>query len=227
MDDPLDDSCSNTETESDDDMEPAKLVEKYISLQSSLCKLQPEMVQFGNQRRRGLKSAAKNGLTKTGSSTPRIARIVGRIKRIQSDILFDQDEADNKWRALQNDLAKEVAERKRLHLDSEPSSAGVFDGDKSSGKDPHFEVKSTSVPSTEDTIIMVGDLFSAVPDSSIDTWAGTTKLTSTEPGGTTGVVKDYGKWSGQSPRRIFEEACKARYKYWNIRYQCHYCLYTT
>ena len=212
VDRPADNSSSNTDTESDDNMEPDKLLEKYISLQKSLYRLQPDMVSRGNQKRRGLKSAATKDLTKIDGSTPKIARIVARIKSIQSDILFDQDEADSKWAALQNNLAKEAAERKRLHLGSETSSADVLNSNLSSENGPYSETTSTSAPSKADAMNMVGDFFSAVSDSNIDMRTGAAKGASTEADSTTVVMKDFGKWTGQSPRRIFEEACKARLK---------------
>ena len=209
MDRPLDHSSRNTETESDEDVEPVKLVEQYISLQQKLYRLQPDMVRRGIQKRKGLKSTARNNPTNIAASTPEVARIIRRVKKIQSDILFDQSEADDEWAAVQIDLIKEAAERKRLQLESTPALVNVKDNIESSENNSTPETASTFAPAEEDNMIMVGDLFSVLPNSSVDK---STPEPGTELDSTTVVVTDFGEWTGQSPRRIFEEACKARYR---------------
>lgn len=210
MDHPFENTSGSTDTESDDEIEPAKLVDKYISLRKRLYKLQPNHSQPGNEKRKGFKSRAKNDQTPEEAIRPEIASIVSKMSSIDSDILFDRDEADRKWDVIQNDLAKEAAERRKLHLDKLTTSLDISHGNDVSKKDLHSDTASTSTTTEEDNLGMVGDLFSMIPESTIDTNTGAASVTCTGSDGTAIFVRDFGKWTGQSPRRIFEEACKAR-----------------
>ena len=210
MDHPFENTSDFTEVESDDDIEPAKLVDKYISLRKRLCQILPNHLQPGSEKRKGFKSTAKSDQTQEEGLRPETASIISKMNSIDSDILFDRGEADRRWVVIQNDLAKEAAERRKLHLDNGTSPLGISRGNDMSKKDLHSDTASTSTVTEDDNLDMVRDLFSMIPASTIDTDTGPASMTSTGSDGTAIVVTDFGKWTGQSPRRIFEEACKAR-----------------
>ncbi len=201
---------NNTDTESDVDIEPGKLVERYISLKTRLHKLQPPLPGHGNQKR-NIRSATKSDHRHHEAATPEATKIIRKINGLNSDILFDRDEANKRWTLVQNDLARNAAERKRFHLDSEVRSANFSNNHDLSESDNHSETASISALSEEDSMDMIGDLFSTVSEGTTDADTGITNVTNSAPDGTAIVVRDFGKWGGLSPHRIFEEACKARY----------------
>ncbi len=204
-------SPNNTDTESDDDVEPDKLVEKYISLQTRLYKLQPDLVQRGNKKPPNIKSTTKGDHGSNATSRLEATRVLGKMNVIDSDILFDRDEANRRWALVQNDLTKEAAERKKFQLDNEARSADLPNAYGSLESGPHAGTVSTSALSEEDPMDMVGGLFSTIPESATDAETRATNITSIVPEHTSIVLRDFGKWTGLSPRRILEEACKARY----------------
>lgn len=206
---PFENISNDTATESDDEIEPGKLVEKYISLKTRLHKLQPPLPAHGYQKRE-IKSATKSDHRHHEGATPEASKIIRKINGLNSDILFDRDEANKRWALVQNDLARNAAERRRFHLDAEVTSADVSKDHGLSESDTHSETASISALSGADPMDMVRDLFSTV-SSTIDADTGTINITNSAPDGTAIIVRDFGKWGGLSPHRILEEACKARY----------------
>lgn len=207
----FEDTSNNTDTESDDNFEPGKLVERYISFKTRLQKLQPELSEPGT-RKRNIRSATKSDHSNHEAPTPEATKIMRKINDLNSDILFDRDEASKQWTLVQNELAREAAERRKFHLDNEVRSANVANDHDLLESDHHSETASISALSEEDPMGMVGDLFSIVSGSTTDADTVFTKVTKTAPDGTAVVVvRDFGKWTGLSPHRILEEACKARY----------------
>ena len=203
-------SPTNTDTESDDNIQPEKLVESYVILQTRLYRLQPDIFELRNQKRKNFEYMTKNNRPQIKHPNTKVARILRKMNDIDADILFDRKEADRKWGSIQNDLAREVAERKKLNLGNGISSAGVSNDHDSPESNPHSDAASISAISEEDPMGMVGELFSTIPESTTDSKTGATSMTSTNQDGTVTIVRDFGTWTGLNPRRIFEEACKAR-----------------
>ena len=203
VDESPEDNPSNTSADSDDDIEPAKLVEKYLSLQWRLYSLQPELVQIGHQKQRGSKSTTKMYRPNIEPSTSEAARILRRINVINSDVLFDRDEANERWILAQNDLAREASERRRLQLDNGSKPAGGRNAQILSAVSP-------SALSEDGAMDMFGDLFSTIPESATGADTGISTMASTSPHGAAVTIRDFGKWTGLGPHRILEEACKAR-----------------
>lgn len=142
---------------------------------------------------------------KAMESSPDIAQLLAKINKIESDILFDRNEANSRWTEMEKNLAKEAAERKRFQLD----------------RDSKVKTETATVPLSkptellrteedEDLVDMVGELFSNLPETTTDSRTGNTQLTNTTTEGETTIIRDFGTWVGANPRRILEDACKAR-----------------
>ena len=188
---------SDGETGSYSERDPDDYMVKYLSLQSRIYQIQPECAQV---RHRSLKKH------KDVPINAEIARLLEQVREIESDILFDRNEGLLKWAEMRNQFAEEAAERRKFHLD----------------ESPRLKEETVILPSSEigdladtsqhlDSMDMLGDFFSRLPETSINADTGATQMINKTAEGENIMIRDFGRWTGQSPRRIFEEACKARY----------------
>lgn len=197
-----DEKSPATDNESDDIdecVEPETLIKKYISLQSRILQLQPDfsLHQHKNSKFR------QNQLNI--HPIPKVARLLAKVHKIQSDVLFDEDEASLLWMSVRNQYARESAERKKYELDKKiqvESAAAV----KSSSRDASVDGRGDE----DEPFDIMGDLFSSLPEITSDPTTGASSLVGRDLGGHTITIRDFGKWSGINPRRVLEEACKAR-----------------
>ncbi|KAL9610862.1 MAG: hypothetical protein Q9167_004467 [Letrouitia subvulpina] len=198
---------SESDHEYDDD--PVRLIDTYLALQSSLYHLDPAMANAEHQRTAYPRAKSRNRqVEKQPDVNPEASKLLQKIKSLKLDILFDFDEANEKWMDVRNKFTREAAERKKL---------GVFENftAANTAKQPVRQMqsnptRSVELPNEVEQEEMVGDFFSDMPDisdvaspSSIDD-----RL----------VVRNFGVWNGLNPRRIFEEACKTRDPFVQITY---------
>ena len=184
-------------SESDSDTDPEALTIKYLAFKKRLYDLRPELADT-------LRKKPSNRANQTANCTdsdPRIAKLQRKIADIESDILFDRDEAEFQWVETQKLMAKEAAERKTLHL-----------GDPILQENRLRRVPALATSSVNaDTdaanleLDMLADLF-----SSADTETGATNSQATNLDEKVVTVRDFGKLGGLKPRRVLEDACKAR-----------------
>lgn len=199
------DSSLSSATDSDSDVEPEQLVTRYLSLQSRLHEISPELTEIDARRqRRGKgKHLVING-NLDPSSKRRTERLTAKISKIKSDLLFDEDKANSRWAEIRIDLAQEAAERKRL---------GIRDDGKQQKVTPTVSGNATIVESSdgdEDTDGILDGFFTSLPETATDPATGLSILSTTSQKGSNVEIRDFGKWTGMSPRRVLEEACKAR-----------------
>lgn len=154
--------------------------------------------------RRG-KQASRTHQNRREIFDPEVGRLFTKLNRIESDILFDQYEAYQQWTEARITLVKEAAERRRLHLNQDNATTNDADA-----QTPTANLEGLEHSDTEDTSMMLGDLFSNLPDTRTDSVTGLTTMVDESSNGVPTVIRDFGKWNGVSPRRTFEEACKAR-----------------
>jgi len=159
--------------------------------------------------------------TATDDGIDPVARgLLNRLKKIESDILFDQEEAEEKWVALRISLVKEVATRKKLGIGDESSSKPkIVNGARNPEAGPSEPVDGIAAAENEDPYIDLGDLFTGLPEYKVDDVSGVSGMVSTGSDGKLVNVRDFGKWSGISPRRVLEEACKARLVLFTVHYE--------
>ena len=189
---------SDIETDSDSGGESDYLVAKYLSLQSQIYQIEPRLFKS--------RSGASNRSNLVEGNSD-IARMLAKVDRIESDILFDRNEAYSQWIEMQKNLAKEAAERKRFQLDQD-SKAKADRVTVPQSKPTDL----TQIEEDDDLVEMVGDLFSSLPETSTNALTGSTQMTSKTAEGETLILRDFGTWAGTNPRRILEDTCKARFK---------------
>ncbi len=175
------------------------MIRKYLSLQSQIMHLQPD---FPTQEPTRSKTKIRG---KTVEPIPQVAKLLAKVQKITSDILFDEDEACSRWTHLRNEIVRESAERRKYHLDKGMNVDLATEAKASSRRTPIVEPEQD-----EEVFSMIGDLFSNLPDITSDPETGVSTLLSTDRVGQTVTIRDFGRWAGISPRRVLEEACKAR-----------------
>ena len=136
---------------------------------------------------------------------PKVAKLLTKVKRIQSDILFDKDEASIRWDSLRDEIVRKSVERRKYELDRSVKIESAAAGVSSSRGAP-----SLLGGEDEEDLDMMGTFFSSLPEITSDSEFGTSRLTIGEKTGQTMMVRDFGNWAGMNPRRVLEEACKAR-----------------
>lgn len=206
-DSPDGETLPSSQTESDSDLEPEELIEKYLGLQRRLYEISPALFETGHKSQKAGKNPKNTRRNPGAKEDPVITRLAAKLNRIQADILFDEDEATRQWAEIHIDLVREAADRNRLGL---RHSDGV-DQPKSPTRSALNAGDRKAPESGEGVDEMLGGLFASPPESSTDPSAGVSGAVTLESVGDTVKKRDFGKWTGLSPRRVFEEACKSRY----------------
>lgn len=193
------------------DMEPDGLLSSYLSAKARLFEAQPDLVDQ-TPRKAKSKTNVRNRPGPQASGSPSIKKLQQKMEKIESDMLFDQYEADVQWISKRNRLAQEAAGKRRLNATPperrpapSPKPASPPQTSRGSNVDQTNENKGKADEDDDDTAI--GDLFGAepssqpVPASSGGADASSDIVTS---------IRDFGQPPGISPRRVLEEACRAR-----------------
>lgn len=202
---PDEDSSPSSASDPDSDVEPENMVTRYLALQTRLHEISPELTKIdAKQQRRGKgKRPIING-NRDSSSKRKIERLTAKIHKIKSDLLFDEDEANSRWGEMRDDLAQDAAERKRLGIKNDGEQQKVTSTARSNAK----FVESND--GDDDVDNMLGGFFTSLPDTTTDPATGLSIMSIASQEGSTVEIRDFGKWTGMSPRRVLEEACKAR-----------------
>ena len=201
-----DGDCSlSSASEADSDAEPEHLVTRYLELQSRLHEISPELTEINARRQRrgkGKHPIVSDNLDPT--SKRRTERLTAKIQKIKSDLLFDEDKANSRWANIRIDLARETAERKKLGIRNDGEQNKIVSAVQSNA---HL---AESHDGDDDMDGMLGEFFTNLPDATTDPATGLSIMSTKSQEGTDVEIRDFGKWTGLSPRRVLEEACKAR-----------------
>ncbi|KAI4103529.1 MAG: hypothetical protein LQ339_004254 [Xanthoria mediterranea] len=202
---------TSADYDTENDTDPDTMTETYVTLQTQLYALQPDLQSGVRQAPGNCKAASRVASAK--NLPQQIARILQKLERLKADILFDPYEAEQKWTETRNKLAQAAAERKRLHLHSEDRSAASQNDHNHVTSNGGNQLNEASKDSEEDGgVEALGEFFSGLPDTPPSGYDDhlISDAEGKEPESRVVVLKDFGKWNGVNPRRTFEEACKAR-----------------
>ena len=189
----------------DSDLELDELVPSYLKVKSKLYEIDPQLVESTSRPRQ------KNTLHKNAEQSHNavVRKLLSQLQRITSDVLFDDREAEALWPALRNEIAKQKALQRQENLassklernpqeDHGPSLAVSNQRESQSFKE------TVDAVAGEDEDDLLGDMFSAVPNE-VSVPAGTEGTSSQNV-----VLRDFGKESGTSPRKLLEETIRSR-----------------
>jgi ATP-dependent RNA helicase DHX29 len=204
--------------ESDSDIDPDELLPVYLKTRAQLFHLQPPKqatTQLTGQRKRDRQAASKENAEKL-STDPEIAKLQRKLERIAGDILFDKYIADQQWEKQRIQLERNAAAQRHATSGGVPERiplpAEVLDDSEND------EVSREAARITAEVLEDVGsdddaavaELFASLPVTEVDPITGKSNVVVNSDDGTKITIRDFGKTTGVSPRRVLEEACKAR-----------------
>ncbi|OAA66639.1 ATP dependent RNA helicase [Niveomyces insectorum RCEF 264] len=213
----------------DSDIEPEDLLPLYLETKTRLFAIQRPQQGVSNGRSRGGKQNTLAPM-EDGADQQETARLLGKLDRIENDILFDKRLAEMQWRSAKIILEREFAEASKKTADEarakakEEAEASAPDGnaaDDVSDGDVNAEAErvAAEVLAQSDSDDGLADLFASLPVSEVDPVTGKTNTVVNGSDGSKLIIRDFGKWTGVSPVRALEEACRARDSSVKISYQ--------
>ncbi|KAJ6015004.1 hypothetical protein N7540_009595 [Penicillium herquei] len=187
--------------DSDSSIDPDTMVPEWLDLQTKLYSLQPDLFDRPGKGKKGRAAAPSQ------SEDPEVAKLQRKIAKIERDVLFERQEAEYIWKDKLEELRKDAAflrrpvERKKDAQEAEPEP-----------EDPNLTVP--SLEEMDEAEGLLGSMFQDEPDS-----AGSILGLPPPDGGVKITLRDFGKSTGLSPRRVLEETCKSRDSSCKVVYQ--------
>lgn len=216
----------------DSDIEPDDLIPAYLDTKTKLFTIQ-------RPQQDGLKKGHKSGPQlqppSAAAGSPHdleTAKLLAKLDRIEKDPLFDAGLARMQWELKRIALERDYADQKKLKAELEASKTtedqkqeddqtqydnvedendDEFDDD-DDNDDIAKEAKRMAaeiLSQDEDEDQGLADMFADLPTNDVDADGKTTTVLNNSDG-TKVTIKDFGKWSGISPTRVLEEACRSR-----------------
>jgi ATP-dependent RNA helicase DHX29 len=187
-----------------------ELIPTYLKIKGKLYVMDPSLVETPSKKQsKGTKG--KKGSSNRPPSSPTARKLLSQLQQIASDPLFDEYEAEAQWPARRNQIAQDRATRRQEQNDQpaapenekEPKVAVAVEAEVPKS-DPLTTVEEPKEP--DDEVDLLGGMFSAVPDV-LEPRQAENETTVSE----NVTLRDFGKSSGLTPRRLLEEAVRSRY----------------
>ncbi|KAH7164260.1 P-loop containing nucleoside triphosphate hydrolase protein [Fusarium sp. MPI-SDFR-AT-0072] len=189
----------------DSDIEADELVPKYLETKAKLLE---------HERGKGRPDSSK---TSESDEELAVAKLEAKIRKIENDVLFDKYEAEQRWKAQRIDLERRLAaEKQEYQAQSEVIPARA-------DETPHEQVENDDINDEAERIAAevlaeghdededdIGGLFASLPQNEVDASTGESRTVVNSADGNRITIRDFGKWTGISPRRALEEACRSR-----------------
>jgi ATP-dependent RNA helicase DHX29 len=184
-----------------EDIEPDELLPLYLETKTKL---------FAIERPRQDTAKAKGPKHRTQSpNDPEEALLLAKIDKVEKDVLFDKYVAEQQWR------------NKRIVLEKEYAAAKAAEKKEAAAEEPPAAQDSDDINAEADRIAAevlaedsddgaLADLFASLPVSEVDPVTGKTNTVMNGADGSKVTIRDFGKWTGVTPMRALEEACRAR-----------------
>lgn len=190
----------------EDDLEPNELLDAWISTRARLYGIKPELVDPPNSK--GRKQVALAPSSKL--DTPGIRKLQQKLTTIESDILFDRQEAEQKWVLRRNLIAQDLADKRRNQMkDLEQDKSEVIVGTPTvHGSDSPQQLPSENVDLSDQDEI--GGLFGEAMEQAEAEAAEHSEKIIADTKDVNLRLFETSKGKGLTPRRLLEETCKAR-----------------
>lgn len=181
--------------DSDSSIDPEDFTAEYVSIQCQLYQVRPQL--FDQFSKSGNKTTGEKKLEE--DSDPQVRKLRRRLAKIENDVLFDHGEAQVRWKDELHQLRKETAFVREKDSRTEKPSPPVAKAAQAVSEPVSAELEAMTEDDDEG---LFGEMFTANaadgPSSILET------------ANSHVLVRDFGKPSGLSPRRVLEETCKAR-----------------
>lgn len=198
----------------DSDVEPDDLVAHYLSIKERMYKHKPELVEVPQVK--GKKTKQNGGpLAPAAPLKANERRLQAMMKTIESDPLFDQHEAEQRWSLRRIQIMQEVAATKI------PTKSAAVDSTTNGAKpdsQPNGSEAKVAQPSPNGSVAgdddILGDMFAA-PDDEIHA-----TVVSASPDASSKIkIRDMGRLTGMNPSKILEDACRGRDSRASVRFR--------
>lgn len=139
-----------------------------------------------------------------------VAKLEAKIRKIESDVLFDKASADHEWKSKRVLIEKNLAaSRVKPEAAPEPEQASP-PPPKDDINDEAERIAAEILAENDEDIDDIAGLFDTLPQSEVDPSTGESKTVITSANGAKTYIRDFGKWAGVSPRKVLEDACRSR-----------------
>lgn len=210
----------------DSDIEPDDLIPAYLDTKAKLFAIQrPQQDALRKGHKPG--PQARSLVPTTDSSHDlEAAKLFAKLDRVEKDPLFDAGLARMQWEPKRIALERDYADEKKLKAELEAAkvagnkeqenekaqSSRDEDDDEDDDDEIAREAKRMTaeiLTQNEDDDQGLADMFADLPTNDVDADGKTTTVLNNSDG-TKVTIRDFGKWSGISPTRVLEEACRSR-----------------
>jgi ATP-dependent RNA helicase DHX29 len=188
----------------DSDLDEDQLVPTYLKIRGRLFEIDPDIVEVKSRKQMKL-SKGRN----VKSHPLAVRKLLSQLHQVESDALFDRDNAEAQWPAKRSQIAQtKAASRQQAPTEDQPEQKP----EKSSvahvtqkGREEETALQDFDAVIGDDDSGLLVDMFSAIPDQ-----IASSNVISVDATSDSVVLRDFGKQSGLAPRRLLEEAVRAR-----------------
>lgn len=199
----------------DEDIEPDQLLPLYLESKAKLFEIQ--------RPRQDLPKGKGRPKADAPPPSPEEALLLAKIDRVEKDVLFDKYVAEQQWREKRIILEKEFAVAKKKKADEEREKA---EAEEKADEDDVDDIEAQAermaaeilAENDEDDDQALADLFSSLPVNEVDPLTGKSSTVMNGADGSKVTIRDFGKWTGVTPMRALEEACRSRDSSVKIKY---------
>lgn len=171
------------------------MVPEWLELQTQLYSLEPDLFDRAGRGKKGRGGAANL------SDDPETSKLQRKIAKIERDVLFERREAEYLWEQKLDELRKD-AKFVRRPVDRKKKNAIDAEDKPKPEASEEIDPGLLEIDGMEDAL---GDMFQAEPEDSGSVLGLPPPETRTPI-----TLRDFGKATGLSPRRVLEETCKSR-----------------
>jgi ATP-dependent RNA helicase DHX29 len=194
------------------DLEEEQLVPAYLKIRGRLFAIDPDIVEV--KSRKQLKASKGRNVK---SHPPAVRKLLSQLHQVESDALFDRDDAEAQWPAKRSQIAQtKAASRQQLPTADQPEQKleklekSRISSIVSQEREEETALEGSDTVFDDEDSGLLTDMFSAIPEQVTSSDAASGDATSDGI-----VLRDFGKQNGLSPRRLLEEAVRARLVYYH------------
>lgn len=190
-------SFTDTESSTDDDNDPERLVSRYIGMKLQLLKLEPEFrydesPTSGSNHEKELKPS-------------QVSRLRRKIETIERDILFDHGKANAQLNEMLIQFRAGAPRGRSERRVAKPLVQDNLEETSSQDMAEHQETALDPVEAGDADGGLFGDMFTPA-----ETFPAKNDQNAQNGEDGSMLLIDFGKWAGISPRRVLEDTCKTR-----------------
>lgn len=204
----------------DSDIEPDDLIPAYLDTKAKLFAIQRPQRDPVRKGRAPVQKLQPPSTPASSTDQLETATLLAKLDRIEKDPLFDMGLAQMQWEPKRIALERDYAESRKQQPEEDASSnvlEGVAQDDEKTSSDDTDddddevakEAKRMAAEVLADDDQSLADLFAALPTNEVDADGKMSTVVNNSDGSKV-TVRDFGKWTGVSPMRVLEEACRSR-----------------